>query len=106
MLNFIITYWVEILFTGIIGVVGFLWRSLITYFKQLEATKEGVRLLLRCEIIHHFYTYQQAKKITIFEKQMIDDLYQEYQQFDHDQVIEDIMKRITEIPITNPEGGG
>lgn len=102
-MNFIITYWVEFLFGILITVVTYVLKKVIEYKKILSSTTKGVKVLLKTKIIEHYNLYRTKGNITIYEKQLINDLYDEYRNLGGNGIIKSLKQDIDELPLSSRE---
>ena len=71
MINFIITYWLEVIFGIILSLITVLWQNIKTYHKKMESIKSGVKILLKNEITNYYDEAILKNSITLFEKEML-----------------------------------
>lgn len=102
-MNFIITYWVEVLFGILISVVTYILRKIVEYKKILSSTTKGVKVLLKTKIIEHYNLYRSRGQITIYEKQLINDLYDEYKNLGGNGIISSLKQDIDDLPLSSKE---
>lgn len=105
MLEFIAKYWIEFGFGIVISVITFMYRKISYYYAVMNSTKNGVKVLLKVEIIRRYDEYKKLEYISFFEKEIITDLYQEYKNLGGNGVIEDVIDDISEIPLVKGCGG-
>lgn len=105
MLQFIAKYWIEVGFGLMIGFITFIYRKIGHYYIVMNSTKNGVKVLLKGEIIRRCNLYRQTGSITIFDKEIIMDLYQEYKNLGGNGLVEDMIKEISKIPMMKDHGG-
>lgn len=99
MLNFIIQYWIQILFGLIISCFTYFLRMISKYKKKLDATNEGIVVILKIKIVEQYNLYMQKKHITVEEKEVLIDMFNVYKKFECCDVIADLMAKIDSIPI-------
>lgn len=99
MLNFVLEYWIEILFGLIISLFGYLFKQLLKYKKKLDATNEGIVVILKMSLVEKYNLCIKKQSITIKEKESINELFNVYKKFECCDVIEDLMKKVDSIPI-------
>ena len=68
MINFIITYWLEVIFGIILSLITVLWQNIKTYHKKMESIKSGVKILLKNEITNYYDEAILKNSITLIEK--------------------------------------
>lgn len=98
MLEFIIQYWLEILFTGICTGVSFVIRKVA---KKQKAIENGVQALLRNELIRRYREYETKGELSILDKENIEHMYKEYKNLGGNGTVksmyDDLMKLDTKI---------
>lgn len=71
MIDFIIKYWIEILFTT-------LTTGIVYVFKQYISIKKGMRSLLKNEIVRIYETYTSLGYCPSYMKENLNDIYNSY----------------------------
>ena len=105
MIEFIVKYWIEIFFGLITSFILFLYRRIGIYFKIMNATKNGVKILLKNEIIKEYKTFSKNNCINFYEKNIILELHKEYKNLGGNGMIEDIINDINDLPLKDNCGG-
>lgn len=100
-IQFIITYWIEFLFGLITSFIIYLSKKISKYYLMINSTKDGVKVLLKGEIIRRRQEYKQQKSITLYEREVLNDLYKEYNALGGNGIIEDIIDDIDSLPISD-----
>ena len=101
MINFIITYWLEVIFGIILSLITVLWQNIKTYHKKMESIKSGVKILLKNEITNYYDEAILKISITLFEKEMLIELYKQYKNLEGNGLIENLIEKIDTIPLKN-----
>ena len=101
MINFIITYWLEVIFGIILSLITVLWQNIKTYHKKMESIKSGVKILLKNEITNYYDEAILKNSITLFEKEMLIELYKQYKNLGGNGLIENLIEKIDTIPLKN-----
>ncbi len=101
MINFIITYWLEVIFGIILSLITILWQNIKTYHKKMESIKSGVKILLKNEITNYYDEAILKNSITLFEKEMLIELYKQYKNLEGNGLIENLIEKIDTIPLKN-----
>lgn len=101
MINFIITYWLEVTFGIILSLITVLWQNIKTYHKKMESIKSGVKILLKNEITNYYDEAILKNSITLFEKEMLIELYKQYKNLEGNGLIENLIEKIDTIPLKN-----
>lgn len=102
-MNLIVDYWLEFLFGSLISVVTFLIKKISDYKKILSFTTKGVQMLLKCKIIENYNMYKKRGIITIYEKEIMNELYKEYENLGGNGIIKYIKNELDELPLVNEE---
>ena len=100
MLEFIMKYWIEFSFGLVISFITFLCKRINYYYKVMNSTKNGVKVLLKGEIIRRYNEYKKIGCLSLFDKEIITELYEEYKNLGGNGIIEDMIDDISEIPLT------
>ena len=98
-LEFILKYWIEVLFGVIFSFLTYFVRIIKNYKKTLDATNKGVIVMLKSNIIEQYNLLIEKKEISIYEKQNIIDMYEVYRKLECCDIIEDLIKKLDNIPI-------
>lgn len=82
MADWVVQYWVELLFGGVITCLGFAYKALAKKFKEKaaedEALKDGVQALLRDRIIQACDHYNERESVSIHGLENIENMYKAY----------------------------
>ncbi len=99
MLSIILNHLVEIFLSIIVFFVSYLYKKIIGFSRMINSTCEGVKILLKNRIIEKYYTFKKDGFISIFDKQIVNELYNEYHNLGGNGVISDIINEINELDI-------
>ena len=99
MLNLIFSHIIELCITVIIAFITYLHKKLKKYNKTIQYTKDGVKALLKNKIIEKYNYYKNLDLISIFDKQIINELYREYHNLGGNGIIDELMEYINALPI-------
>lgn len=105
MISFIVKYWIEVLFGFVVSLIALIYRKIQSNYKTIIATKNGMKILLKKEIIKEYQSFNQKNCINIYEKGIIMDLYNEYKNLGGNGLIKDIINDLNEIPVKDNCGG-
>ena len=98
MIEFIATYWLEMLFSSVCAGIGFIVKRL---YKKQKAIENGVQALLRNELIRRYREYEIKGEITILDKENIEHMFNEYKNLGGNGTVkkmyEDLMELDTKI---------
>ena len=101
MLDILINHFIEIILGFIITFLTYMYKKLINYNRMIKFVRDGVKALLKTKIIEKYNYYKELGTITIFDKQLISDLYSEYHNLGGNGVITDLMEEVNSLPISN-----
>lgn len=110
MKEFIIKYWLEAIFTSILGLIGWGYRKLKKRQEEQEkkneeqerknkAIENGVQALLRNELIKNYREYKLKGEITLLDKENMEHMFAEYFNLGGNGMMTDVHKEFLEIPI-------
>jgi uncharacterized membrane protein len=103
MQEFILKYWMEVIFSCAITFVGFTYQKIKKRFEQQEkkskAMENGVQALLRNELIKNFREHKLTGEITLLDKENMEHMFTEYFNLGGNGMMQDIHKEFLEIPI-------
>lgn len=102
-MEFIVRYWIEFLFGILISLVTLFMKKLSDYKKVLASTTKGVEVLLKSKIIENYNIYKSRGKISIYEKEIMNELYIEYHNLGGNGVIESLKKDLEKLPLSSKE---
>lgn len=101
MLDILINHFIEIILGFIITFLTYMYKKLINYNRMIKFVRDGVKALLKTKIIEKYNYHKELGTITIFDKQLISDLYSEYHNLGGNGVITDLMEEVNSLPISN-----
>lgn len=96
MTEFIINYWVQVLFSVLIAITTALATRVI-------AIKKGTQALLRNEIIKSYNYYKEKGYCPVWQKDNICNMYNQYHKLGANGVVDGMVKYIVDMP-TNKKG--
>ena len=103
MIDFIIRYWLEFLFSGLLAFIGFGYKLLKNrqdeQDKKNRAIENGVQALLRNELIRRYREYETKGEITIIDKENIEHLFNEYQNLGGNGTVKQMYEELLSLPI-------
>lgn len=103
MKEFVIEYWLEVIFTTVLSFVGWSYRKLKKRQEQQErknkAIENGVQALLRNELIKNYREYKLKGEITLLDKENMEHMFTEYFNLGGNGMMEEVHKEFLEIPI-------
>lgn len=99
MFSIILNHLVEIFLSVIIFFISYLYKKIMGFNRMINSTCEGVRILLKNRIIEKYYRFKNDGFISIFDKQIVNELYSEYHNLGGNGVISDIIDEINSLDI-------
>ena len=110
MKDFIIKYWLETIFTAILGLIGWSYRKLKKRQEEQEkknaeqerksqAIERGVQALLRNELIKNFREYKIIGEITLLDKENMEHMFTEYFNLGGNGMMQEVYDEFIKIPI-------
>jgi hypothetical protein len=98
MRDFIIKYWIGVGFGIISSAICGLWRGYKKMHKNNVATQKGVQALLRAQIIQVYNVYIVRGYLPIYERENIEELYDQYKELSGNGVIAGLIEKLYELP--------
>ena len=92
MVDFIIKYWIEILFTTLTS-------GIIYVFKQYLSLKKGMRALLKNEIVRIYETYTSLGYCPSYMKENANEIYKSYHGLSGDGMATSMFNDILKLPV-------
>ena len=102
-MEFIVHYWIEFLFGILISLLTLFMKKLSDYKKVLSSTTKGVEVLLKSKIIENYIIYKSRGKISIYEKEIMNELYIEYHNLGGNGVVESLKRDLEKLPLSSKE---
>lgn len=103
MLDFLTKYWLEVLFGLIISALSFGFRYL---YKRIKAQNEGMRALLRAELIRSGEKYVKRGYCEIYAMDAYDKTYKAYHDLGGNGTMTELHERVMELPTHSPSKEG
>lgn len=91
MMNFILQYWIQMVFGLLISFAGYLYRQVKRYRTKIQTIESTLILLLKDNILDLYQEVKEKDIISVSEKEKINQLFQEYKKFECCGIIQDIM---------------
>lgn len=99
MFDFILNYWIEILFSLVVTFFTYLYRKVFKYLKKIDILERQACLNLKFHIIERYKIISAKGYITLEEKEEINELYNSLKDIKCTNVANDIIQNINDIPI-------
>lgn len=96
MWDFIVKYWLEWAFGIVVSVGGFILKR---FWKRQRAIEDGVRDILRMQILDNYEHVKKEGKISVSRKDAIDSAYNSYHALGGNGTITRVHQEIMELPI-------
>lgn len=97
-MDWIVKYWVEFLFGGLIAAVGALYRLLLAERKKRKALEAGVRAILRNDIIKLADKYLDAGEIPVYAMETVTAMYDAYHELGGNGTITKLVEEVKRLP--------
>lgn len=98
MINLIINYWLEILLTTLTS-------SIVYVFKEYIGLKNGLKALLRNEIVRIYETYSKLGYCPSYMKENVNEIYVNYHKLKGNGLATSMIEEINKLPIKARKGG-
>ena len=102
MIDFILKYWLEIIFTLICTVFSVIFKKFIAKQKEQEkkqkAVEDGVQALLRNELIRRYREYELKGELSILDRENIESMFKQYQNLGGNGRVKQLMDELLELP--------
>lgn len=107
MVDFIVKYWLEVLFGGLLALAGFGFRIMYTQFTKIKSefscVKNGMQAILRNQIIGQYNKYMDKGFIPIYGMGNVEAMYKEYHALGGNGTITKLMDKLNELPTGDEE---
>jgi hypothetical protein len=103
MKEFVIKYWLQTLFAATLAGMGVVYRKLKCQQTDYEAIKNGVKALLRAQIISTYNKYENEGEMPIYARENMHGLYESYKSLGGNGAIDELMVMVAKLP--NKKGG-
>ena len=97
-MEFIIKYWLEVLFGLLITVLTLAYRKLASRMKRQEAVELGIQALLRDRIIQTYNHYEDKGYCPIYARENVEELYTRYHDLGGNGTITSLMDKMRKVP--------
>ncbi len=94
MLDWIIQYWIQLVFGLMITFAGYLYRQVKKYRHHLRSIENTVITLLKFKIMEIYEQIKDKDMISMSDKEKISKLYNEYKQFEPNGLINDLVRTL------------
>lgn len=81
------------------AILAWVTTTIIKLKKRNTATQDGVKALLKSEIIQIYHVYSEKGNMPIYARENAMSLYEEYKNLGGNGVVDDLMKKMLALPI-------
>ncbi|MEG0798991.1 MAG: hypothetical protein RR228_04150 [Bacilli bacterium] len=99
MTDFIIKYWIQILFGLLISFLSFIFTKIEKYKHKVDDMKIGIQVILKTKIIEMYDKLIKKECINIYEKEIFMDLYNSYKSLEGNSFVKTLVKEINLLPV-------
>lgn len=107
MTDFILKYWLEVVFSAILFIMGALLKKVMFELKcemrEQKAIKAGIHALLRDQLIRSYNYFMEKGELKIHDRDNLSNLYKQYHELGANGVIDGLIKELMELPIKRKE---
>ena len=102
MIDFIVKYWLEIIFALICSIFSYLFSIFMKKVKEQErkqkAIESGVQALLRNELIRRYREYEVKGELSILDRENVEHMFTEYKNLGGNGTVKQLMNELLELP--------
>ncbi len=98
MLDWIVKYWVQVLFGVVCSLLGGLWTALVMWRKKQRALENGVQALLRDRIIQTCQHYLEAGDMPVYGMENIHSMYSAYHVLGGNGAVTKLVSEVRDLP--------
>jgi hypothetical protein len=106
MVEFIIKYWLEVIFALIVGIISFIFKKIYSNYKnkmenlsvRQQAVEQGVQALLRNELIRSYREYETKGELSILDKENIEEMFVQYENLGGNGTVKQLMTELLQLP--------
>ena len=96
MVEWVTKYWLEAMFTGLLGIVVWAAKNL---WRRQRAIENGIEALLRGQLISSYYHYIERGWITLYGLEAVEKMYAEYHSLGGNGTVTKLVEDIRELPV-------
>jgi hypothetical protein len=98
MKDWILEYWIEALFALVIAGIATAYKGVKARFREQDAIKLGIQVLLRDRIVQCYNHYQEKEYCPIYALENINALYAQYHALGGNGTITELVDRLRSMP--------
>lgn len=101
--GFILRYWIEVLFTGILGILTFvIKRALLQLKEEMKcqvAIRAGMQAILRDRILQAYHQYTRIGYCGVPDRENLKNMYDQYHALGANGVIDGLVEEVMSLPV-------
>ncbi|WP_312640756.1 hypothetical protein [Hydrogenoanaerobacterium sp.] len=98
MIEFIMHYWLEVLFGAALSFLGLAYKKLERRIKEQDAIKLGIQALLHDRIISQYNYYKDLGYCPIYAMENINAMYLQYHALGGNGIVTELVERLKDMP--------
>ena len=103
MIEFLIKYWLEVLFGFCLGICGVVMKIFGNKLKRFQATEKGVQAPLRNSIIQTYNSAMHNGYLRIYERENVEHMFEEYTALGGNGVVKGLVEKMYQLPTEPPD---
>ena len=104
MKDLLVNYGIEIFFTTVTGILGYIIKILTKKLNEQDSIKLGVQALLRDRIIQSYNYHMDLGFCPVYARENIEEMAEQYYNLGGNGVVHQIMDKLGELPTIKPKG--
>lgn len=104
MKDLLVNYGIEIFFTAVTAVLGYIIKMLTRKLNEQDSIKLGVQALLRDRIIQSYNYHMDLGFCPVYARENIEEMAEQYYNLGGNGVVHQIMDKLGELPTIKPKG--
>ncbi len=97
-MEFLVNYWLEVLFSGVLTVFGLGYKNIIKRLREQESIKLGVQAILRDRIIDSYNHYMEKGYYPIYAQENVRRLYEQYHNLGGNGTVTHLVEELDTLP--------
>lgn len=102
--DLLVNYGIEIFFTAVTAVLGYIIKILTKKLSEQDSIKLGVQALLRDRIIQSYNYHMDLGFCPVYARESIEEMAEQYYNLGGNGVVHQIMDKLGELPTIKPKG--
>lgn len=100
MIEFILNYWIQVVFGAVLTFLAYLWKKVKKYYESLEETKDGIRILLKHEIVKQYLYYINQNDIDLSDIDAMNQMLDIYHKLGGNGLTNDMSEKLENLLLT------